>query len=135
MLPDFKFHHIGIITKSIDSTSSYYINAGYEIKLQKVFDPIQDVWICFLKKFGEPLVELIEPSLNSTKFAEQLKKNGVSPYHVCYEVNDINGSIKKLKAQKYIQISQPLKAVAIENRLICFLFNKDIGLIELVQSS
>lgn len=135
MLEDFRFHHIGIITNSIDCTLNYYINAGYEIKSKKKFDPIQEVWICFLKKTGEPLIEIIEPSSNSTKFAEQLKKNGVSPYHICYEVSDINGSIKKLKAQKYIQLSQPLKAVAIENKLICFLYNKDIGLIELVQSS
>jgi methylmalonyl-CoA/ethylmalonyl-CoA epimerase len=40
MLPNFKFHHIGIATFSIDKTVPYYINAKYS-KNNTVIDIIQ----------------------------------------------------------------------------------------------
>ncbi len=49
MFEDFRFHHIGIITNSIDCKLIYYINVEYEIK-SKINDTIHKVWICFLKK-------------------------------------------------------------------------------------
>lgn len=47
MLPDFKFHHIGIAVFDIDDTAQYYIDAGYQ-KTETVIDTIQNVKICFL---------------------------------------------------------------------------------------
>ena len=54
------------------------------------------------------------------------------PYHTCYEVVDIEVEIKKLKKNGYIQVSKTVPAIAFENRLVCFLYNKNIGLIELL---
>ena len=55
MLPDFKFHHIGIAVFDIDDTAQYYIDAGYQ-KTETVIDAIQNVKICFLTKEGMPLL-------------------------------------------------------------------------------
>ena len=55
MLPDFKFHHIGIAVFDIDDTAQYYIDAGYQ-KTETVIDTIQNVKICFLTKEGMPLL-------------------------------------------------------------------------------
>lgn len=134
MLTDFLFHHIGVVTNSIEATALYYKEAGYDIT-NKIFDPVQTVNICFLKKIGFPIIELIEPILDTSPAANILKKNGVSPYHFCYEVENIDEAIKKLKKKKFVPIIRPVQAIALENRLICFLFNKDIGLIELVQKN
>ena len=60
MLPDFKFHHIGIAVFDIDDTAQYYIDAGYQ-KTETVIDVIQNVKICFLTKEGMPMLELLAP--------------------------------------------------------------------------
>lgn len=50
---NFTFHHIGIAVFSIEKSSEFYINQGCEIT-ETVFDPIQNVNICFInyKKMG-----------------------------------------------------------------------------------
>jgi methylmalonyl-CoA/ethylmalonyl-CoA epimerase len=134
MLTEFQFHHIGFAVQSIELTSQYYLNSGY-IMTPKIFDSVQQVFICFLKKNGNPTIELIEPIAESSPVTEILKKNGVAPYHICYEVNNINEAIIKLQTQNFILVGNPVNAVALENRKICFLYNKDIGLVELVNSN
>lgn len=132
MLKEFKFHHIGIATKNIQITANIYINAGYN-QSQIYNDRIQNVSVSFLTKTNNPMIELVEPINLDSPINSILSNNGTIPYHLCYEVNDIFESIINLKALKYIAISKPVTAVAFENRKICFLYNKDIGLIELLE--
>lgn len=84
-------------------------------------------------KEGFPTTELIEPVSDTSPVANMLKKNGVSPYHFCYEVELIYESVRKLKKSGFVLLNKPVHALALENKLICFLFNKTIGLIELVE--
>jgi methylmalonyl-CoA/ethylmalonyl-CoA epimerase len=133
MLPEFRFHHIGIVVKDIDNTANIYVQAGY-VKSETVFDPLQQVYICFLKKEGMPMLELLLPNNDSSPVWNSLQKNGVSPCHFCYEVDDMEEAIGKLRKMKYVSISKPSNAAAIDGRHVCFLFNKQVGLIELVES-
>lgn len=132
MLPYFRFHHIGIAVKNIDNTARIYINAGY-CKTETVYDPIQHVNICFLSKQGMPVIELLEPIDESSPVFKTIEKNGVTPYHHCYEVDDISIAIKDLRKLKFIQLGNPVEACAINNRKVAFFFNQDIGLIEIVE--
>lgn len=134
MLAEFKFHHIGIATPNIDKTSNIYIQAGYN-KTETIVDSIQNVAICFLTKDNMPMIELLSPVNEDSPVNNFLKKVGVAPYHICYEVENIAEAVTKLKQQRYIPLFLPIEAIAIENRKICFLFNKDIGLIELVETA
>lgn len=89
-----KLDHIGYITDQIDETKDSFVRLGY------VSDSIVDFEahkckICFLRKEGETTVELVEP-YEDNKSLRKLLKNGVTPYHVCYEVEDIHQSIKDL---------------------------------------
>ena len=132
MLDNFRFHHIGYVTDSIDNTCKMYINTGYESTMV-IEDTIQHVNICFLTKEGFPTIELIEPADEKSSVNKLLKKNGVSPYHICYEVEDINAAFEELiAAHGYTPLFRPVEAIALENRLISYLYHKSIGLIELV---
>ena len=62
-----------------------------------------------------------------------LKKAGASPYHICYEVNNIEESIALLKKDKFMPVSKPKVSNAFDNHRVCFLFKKDIGLIEIIE--
>jgi methylmalonyl-CoA/ethylmalonyl-CoA epimerase len=128
-----KFHHIGVAVKSIDKTASIYVEAGYK-QSQTIFDPIQDVNICWLTKAGMPTIELLEPVDVNSPVNKTLEKNGVAPYHTCYVVEDIEQSIAALKQRKYIIMVSPVKAPAITNCKIAFLFNRNVGVIELVEA-
>lgn len=133
MLALMKFHHIGMAVKSIEASAAIYLNGGYE-KSGVTFDPVQNVNICWLSKAGMPLVELLEPVDEMSPVNKTLLKNGVCPYHTCYIVDDIEKAVSDLRKIKYVMVCKPVEAPAINNCKIVFLFNKNIGLIELVES-
>ena len=133
MLSNFRFHHIGVAVKSIDKTATIYEQGGY-CRSKITLDPIQNVNICWLLKDGMPMVELLEPIDDSSPVCKTLEKNGVTPYHTCYIVDNIDKAIIELRKQRYVQVSQPVEAVAISGSMVCFMFNKNVGLIELVES-
>ena len=133
MLDSFKFHHIGVAVKDIESTASVYEQGGYK-RSAAIFDSIQNVDICWLTKEGMPIVELLAPVDEKSPVNKTLEKVGVSPYHCCYVVDDIDEAAAELKKQRYIMVSKPVEAVAFCGSRVCFLFNKNVGLIELVEA-
>lgn len=132
MIEGMKFHHIGMAVKSIDATAAIYEDGGYRMS-DIVFDPIQNVDICWMTKEDAPIVELLAPVNDESPVNKTLEKVGVSPYHCCYVVENIEAAVKELRAQKYVMVSKPAEAVAFCGSRVCFLFNKNVGLIELVE--
>ena len=133
MLDSFKFHHIGVAVKDIDATAPIYEQGGYKRSVS-IFDPIQNVNICWLTKEGMPTVELLAPVDVTSPVNKTLEKNGVTPYHTCYVVDNIEEAVAQLRKQKYVMVSKPAEAVAFCGSRVCFLFNKNVGLIELVEA-
>jgi methylmalonyl-CoA/ethylmalonyl-CoA epimerase len=134
MLHSFTFHHIGYVTDCIADTMALYISAGYHAT-EVVTDSIQQVRISFISKENNPCIELVEPLNEGSSVHKLLYKNGVSPYHICYEVDNIDQSFDTLVALGYTPIFRPIEAAALDNRLICYFFKKEIGFIELVHKS
>ena len=132
MLADALFHHVGIATKSIEKTALLYVEAGYRMQ-PTVFDPRQNVKISFLEKQGSPLLELVEPVDDTSPVCNIINKVGVSAYHFCYEVSNIEESIAQLKEKKFVLLVKPVEAVAFNGRKISFLYHQDTGLIELLE--
>lgn len=132
MLESFRFHHIGVAVKNIEKTTQVYVRGGY-VHSRTIFDPIQQVNICWLTKQGMPTVELIEPANALSPVRQILGKSRVTPYHTCYAVDDINTAIAELCQQSYVLVKRPVEATAMNGCMICFMYNKDVGLIELVE--
>lgn len=133
MIPDMTFHHVGIAVKDIEVTASVYESGGYH-RSSVVFDPIQNVNICWLTREGTPTIELLAPVDETSPVNRTLEKVGVSPYHLCYVVDSIDDAVNELRRQKYIVVSKPSEAVAFRGGKVCFLFNKNVGLIEIVEA-
>lgn len=131
MLPSFRFHHIGYAVHKIAITAEYYFRAGWSISDEQI-DPIQNTKIAFLSKKGFPMIELVEPVNEKSPIVKTLEKSGVTPYHICYEVDDIDAAIVDLKKLRFIPLFKPVQAIALNNYKICYLYNKDVGLIEIV---
>ncbi|WP_287565308.1 VOC family protein [Parabacteroides sp.] len=132
MLPEFRFHHIGVAVFDIDTTAKFYMDAGYSTTVS-VLDPLQDIRICFLTKPGMPMVELLEAVDSSSPVNRILKSVGVSPYHLCYEVSDMEDALGRLRKMRFVIVSNPVEACALDNRRVCFVYNKNMGLIELLE--
>lgn len=127
------FHHIGVATNSIAETSIIYVNAGFKAS-ETIFDPHQNVNIAFLQKENHPLIELIEPINEKSPVYNILKKVGVSAYHTCYEVENIDQCIDRLEEIDFKLLVEPVDAIALNNKKVCFLYNINVGLVELVES-
>ncbi len=127
----YKIDHIGYLTGDISQTSKAFEILGYYTD-NIVNDDIQKTKICFLHKEGEVDIELVEPYEENKTMQKMLTKRGVTPYHICYEVNDIDVEYNDLIAKNWTALFKPVEAPAFDNRKICYFWNSEIGFIELV---
>lgn len=127
----YQMDHIGYLTGSIPETSKVFETLGYAMG-EIVNDETQQTKICFLSKEGEPTIELVEPYEDNRTMQKMLAKRGVTPYHMCYEVEDIDAEYEELIAKNWTALFKPVEAPAFDNRKICYFWNSEIGFIELV---
>ncbi len=128
-----QFHHVGIACRDIEASKTFYIDQGYTTSAT-THDTIQNVFICFLHKDGMPTIELLAPVDEKSPVNRTLATSGVTPYHICYETTDIESTVKELRKKQFVCVSKPVPACAIQNKRVAFLYHKDVGLIELVES-
>ncbi len=130
---DIKFHHIAVACKNIEESIKSYKILGYELSSKIFKDKTQNVKVCFLDKKKFPKIELVEPLDEKSPVNDILRKQGTTAYHFCYLTSDILKSIETLKKEKFILLRKPVEAIAFNNKKICFLYNKNVGLMELVE--
>ena len=126
-------HHYGFATDDIERSEAAYAVLGYVRSSEIITDKIQNVKLLFLRRDDTPLLELVEPLSESSPVSAIIKKNKPTLYHSCFEVDNIDESIAELKQKRFVLVSQPVPAIAFNNRRICFLFHKHTGLIELLE--
>jgi methylmalonyl-CoA/ethylmalonyl-CoA epimerase len=62
-----------------------------------------------------------------------LDKNGVCPYHVCYEADAFDAVIAGFRKHGFSLLFRPRPAVLFDGRRICYLYHKNMGLVELLE--
>ena len=123
-----RIHHIGIACKDL-SLEIQKIQQIHDVESISniVFDKNQNANLCLIKINNGISIELI-----SGKQVENLIKKKISYYHLCYEVDDIEGEIKRLSNAGGILMSHPKPAILFENRKVAFLM-LSYGIIELLE--
>ena len=127
-----KVHHIGYLVKNISKTEKKFLELGYEVESPTKFDEIRNIDIEFLVN-GDYRVELIEPKGEESPMYPLLKRYKNTPYHLCYEVENIDEAIAELQDKHYTVIQEPNIAPCIEDKKVAFLNNISMGIIELVE--
>jgi methylmalonyl-CoA/ethylmalonyl-CoA epimerase len=131
-----KFHHIGVATNDLKRAIKLYSDLGYNLQNSQIYtDQIQKVKIAFMKLDGHPLIELVTPNDIGSPIDSILNKKGSTPYHTCYEVSDLLQTINDNKKLGFTLITKLTPAIAFNNRSICFMYNKDVGMIELLEEA
>lgn len=133
MLSDLKIHHVGYAVNRMESSRRIFAGLGYREESALCSDPLREVEILFLTKDGYR-VELVAPTAASSEVSPWLARTGDTPYHVCYEVHDLTSTVRQLVAEKFVVADPPRPAVALDGRLVTFLYKVGVGLIELVEA-
>lgn len=124
--------HIGYAVRDIAETAAPYIVAGWE--LSEVYnEEVQHAKIAFLRKEGMTTIELVSPLEGDSPVDKFLANGGVQPYHICYVVEDMWGALEDLHQEGFMPLFMPVASVAMCNKQICYLYNKSVGLIEIVE--
>lgn len=126
------FHHIGVAVYDFRNTVPFYESQGYHNDIE-IYDPEQNVNVCVLRHQSAPTIELLAPHNEKSPINNILSKAGSSPYHFCYEVENIEETIAELKKERFMPVSKPKVSNAFDNHRVCFLYKKDVGLIELIE--
>ncbi len=81
---------------------------------------------------GESLVELLEPDAADSPIAKFVDRKGPGIHHVCFNVDDLDGTLAKAKAAG-ITVIDEVPRIGAEGKRIAFLHPKSTGgvLIEL----
>lgn len=129
-LNELAIHHIGIVTKNIDSFLMNY-PISYHSKI--IEDPNQKALITFVNAGAGSLIELVQP-LNQESQTFLFSRKGGGYHHICFHISSTNKLKKIIKKFKMIQITQALPAVAMGGADIVFCLTRDKQLIEFVIS-
>ncbi len=119
---DAKFHHVGIAVRSITEACSE----------GTIFtDNVQNVRVAFLSLNGLNS-ELIEPLDENSPVTQCLRK-GNKFVHICYEVPDIEKTLRECRKHGFHRIGKVAPAVAFNNRRIAWVYSSQYGLFELLE--
>lgn len=109
-----KLHHIGIIVKELEKSIKIYSLLGYIQLKDTIIDYIQYNRIAFLKKEGEPLIELIEP-LDRRSSVGNFKEGY---HHLCYEVIEDNNVVELIHGNRIGKVfTESIVAPALNNKV------------------
>ena len=91
-----RIDHIGIAVQNITEALSFFQEA-LGIKLERVeSEEGGRTQVAFLP-VGASDVELVEPQDSESGLAKFLAKRGEGVHHICFEVDDIEGALARLK--------------------------------------
>lgn len=126
-----KVHHIGYLVKNIYKTIPILENLGYNSDSKITYDPSRKANIVFMKN-GFTTVELVCPD-NTSDIYPLLKKYVNTPYHICYEVDNLDYTISSLTQKGWLLFKDKQKAPAISPTAeVVFLAHASAGMIELI---
>ncbi len=93
-----KIDHLGIAVRDLAKASSFYLSLpGHEFVEEEVV-PEHKVRVLFLR-CGPTLIELLEPTDESSPLAKFIQKRGEGLHHICYRVLSVGDELRRLKEQ------------------------------------
>ena len=114
--------HIAIIVDDIDQALTFWRDA-LGLELSHVEDvPDQNSVVAFLPS-GDSEIELVKPTQGDSGVARYLQKRGPGMHHICFEVDDIEATLERLKAHN-IQLINEEPTIGTGGKKIAFIHPK-----------
>jgi methylmalonyl-CoA/ethylmalonyl-CoA epimerase len=133
--PAQRLHHLGFVVADIQSSMQGFVRSLAATWDGQVFeDPVQKAKVAFLAtRPDDPLIELVEPTVEGAPTWRFLNEKGGGLHHVCYEVDDLEARLAEMRARRCIVVRQPTPAVAFKGRRIAWTFTPESLLVELLE--
>ena len=131
-----RFHHIGYAVMDIEAYLRDYLVPLFTPSsvTEPVTDPIQQVRVCFAKLPGGTLIELVQGIGEKSPVSAIVGSRRGGLYHLCYEVDDLEATIARFRASRYLPLGKPVPAAAFGGRRILFMISPQRDLVEFVES-
>jgi methylmalonyl-CoA/ethylmalonyl-CoA epimerase len=127
-----RIHHYGLATNNIQASMDVFHSLGYSSG-DVFIDPIQKVKLVFVSRPGEPMIELICDLDEAGPTKNIISKSGNGFYHICYEIDNMEESMEKLRNLGFMLKHKPVAATAFQGRKIAWMYNRSVGLVELLE--
>jgi len=128
-----KLHHIGVAVKSIRKAVEYYVGTfGFRKASETLHVPTENVRVCMIEAPDGVLIELVEGLSDDSPVKEVLSRPGAGPYHLCYEVPDLDATIERLRSEHCFLLKR-FDRPAYGHRRFAFLLTPDRQLFELCE--
>ncbi len=115
--------HIGVAVRALDAVLPFYRDV---LGLPETpLDDADGARIAGLAA-GDPLVELLQPALADSPIAKFIDKRGPGIHHVCFYVDDLDGTLAKAKAAG-ITVIDEVPRIGAEGKRIAFMHPKSTG--------
>jgi len=129
-----KLHHVGIAVQNIARQGAAFCETlGCAPPQAAIDDATQNVRVAF-SDLGEGVaVEFVEP-LGKGSPVDAIVGRGGGLYHLCFEVEDLEASIARVRARGGLLLNGPVPASAFDGRRIAFVYTSARDLIEFVEA-
>jgi methylmalonyl-CoA/ethylmalonyl-CoA epimerase len=126
--------HLGIAVKSLAEARKFYEKLGLQVMPEETVEA-EKVRLAMVP-LGESRIELLEPLSDDSTIAKFLAKRGEGLHHVALHVDDLSGTVERLKASGTRLISDEIK-VGAGGHLYVFVHPSSAGgvLVELVEDA
>ncbi|MCB9008096.1 MAG: methylmalonyl-CoA epimerase [Ardenticatenaceae bacterium] len=128
-----KINHIAIVVPDLEASKHFWVDVlGLELAHQEhVAD--EGVDVAFLP-LGESKIELLQPTDEQSGVARYLEKRGSGMHHLCFEVDNIETALAKLKIAE-VQLINETPVLGSDGRKFAFIHPKSANgvLVELYE--
>ncbi|HEY6939531.1 MAG TPA: methylmalonyl-CoA epimerase [Terriglobales bacterium] len=106
----FDIDHLGVAVKSLSAARTFYENLGLSVVGEETVEGEQ-VRLAMVP-VGESRIELLEATSPESAIARFIAKRGEGLHHVALRVNDLAGTVERLKKSGTRLISEDIKVGA-----------------------
>ena len=128
-----KVNHIAVVVNDLEEAMHFWVDAlGLELS-HREHVASEAVDVAFLP-VGDSKIELLQPVDNESGVARYLEKRGSGMHHICFEVDDIEAAMQKLKLAN-VQLINEVPTVGVDGRKFAFIHPKSASgvLVELYE--
>jgi len=128
--PRLRFHHLGVASPDL-AAGLAFVRAQFEVVAvsQTVHDPLQDADLVLIETANGMNVELVAGAQVANLLAR-----GVTLYHTCFEVDDLDAELQAICRRGGAVVAEPKPALLFGGRRVAFA-QTPMGLVELLETT